>query len=126
MSNSSLRPKVAVFLEQPVALVPVFALRVPSCLGTGTPLVPQPSDCPERLFLTSLKRLAPSPSAVTSLYDSLHGFDHHLKLCYYLGGYFLLSALLVKLSCINIEDFYNLFYCFILRAWYGAWHLGSA
>lgn len=110
-SNAGLRPKVSVFLENPGCSPRAFLLGhwPASFLG--------PQTGPERLSLTCLKRLAPSPSAVTSLSYSLRGFDHHLKLCYYRSGYFLLSAPLVKLSCIRVEGFYNLFCGFTLRAW---------
>ena len=41
---------------------PVFALTWPSFLDICVASAPQPSDCPERLSLTSLKGLAPSPN----------------------------------------------------------------
>lgn len=60
-SKCILRPKESGFLEHTSLCLPwSFRLTVPSFLGIGLALAPQPLDCPERLSSTSLRRPAPS------------------------------------------------------------------
>ena len=49
------------------------------------------------------------PKNLSSLSHSLHGFDQPLKLCYYLGVYFLIFAFLIRLRYMRAGDSYNLF-----------------